>query len=444
MIENRDALARSPRHTLALDCIAAGVEAAHPERVVREAVTLDGDRLRVAGSERDLSGVDRLLVAGGGNAAGTAAAALEAVLGDRIDGGAVVTDAPAPTDRVDVLAGDHPVPTERNVTATSDVLDVARSAGPDDLVLAVVTGGGSALLAAPAEGVGLAELRATTEALLESGAPIDEVNAVRKRLSAVKGGGLAGAAAPAPVLGLVFSDVVGDDPGTVASGPTAPDRTTYADALAVLERHGTSVPDPVREHLEPGRRDERAGTPTTLREGVTNHVLASNATALEAAAGVAADRGYTPLVLSTRTRGEAREAALPLVSVAEECAASGRPVEPPAVLLAGGEVTVTGAGGSGKGGPNAEFALSGALELAGRDHAPIVVASVDTDGIDGNSGAAGGLVDGGTVGDSDVARAALDDHDASTYLAERDATVVTGPTGTNVNDLRAFVVGANP
>lgn len=466
MFENRDRLARTPRHALALDCIGAGIEAAHPERVVRDRVSVTDGVLRVSAGtgsavdhEVDLSGVERLLVVGGGNAAGTAAAALEEGLADRIDDGVVVTDDPAPCERVRVRAGDHPVPAERNAEATREVLEAARSAGPDDLVLAVVTGGGSALLAAPAEGIALADLRATTEGLLESGATIGEVNAVRKHLSAVKGGGLARAAAPAPVVGLVFSDVVGNDLGTIASGPTAPDPTTYADALGVLDRYDVAVPVAVREHLEAGRRGERGETPAdpTTLGAVTNLVLADSLTALEAAADVAAEQGYTPLVLSTRTRGEARETAKTHVAVAEECAASGNPVEPPAVLLAGGEVTVAGAsaggaadgpgdpgdaGGPGRGGPNAEFGVSAALELAGRDPGTgIVAASVDTDGVDGSSAAAGALVDRDTVEDPAVAREALANHATAAYLADRGAAVVTGPTGTNVNDLRAFVVG---
>jgi glycerate 2-kinase len=461
VFENRDRLARTPRHALALDCLAAGVEAVHPERVVRERVALDGDSLRVAeqtasetAHEVDLSGVDRLLVVGGGNAAGTAAEALEGMLAERIDDGVVVTDDPDPCDRVRVRAGDHPVPAERNVEATREVLALARSAGPDDLVLAVVTGGGSALLAAPAEGITLADLQATTEGLLESGATIGEVNAVRKHLSVVKGGGLARAAAPAPVLGLVLSDVVGNDLGTIASGPTAPDPTTYADALGTLDRYEVTVTGAVREHLDAGRRGERAETPAdpAALGDVTNRVLADTLTALEAAADLAAERGYTPLVLSSRTRGEAREAAKTHVAVAEECAASGNPVEPPAVLLAGGEVTVAGAGtgadelgtadGSGRGGPNTEFGVSAASELAGCDPTTgIVAASVDTDGVDGSSDAAGALVDGDTVEEPQAARDALAAHATASYLAERDAAVVTGPTGTNVNDFRVFVVG---
>ena len=244
---------------------------------------------------------------------------------------------------------------------------------------------------------------------------------------------MARAAAPAPVVGLVFSDVVGNDLGTVASGPTAPDPMTYTDALGVLDRYDVAVTDAVREHLDAGKCGECPETPAdpAALGDVINRVLADTLTALKAAADVAAEQGYTPLVLSTQTRGEAREAAKTHVAVAEECAASGNPVEPPAVLLAGGEVTVAGAGegNSGRGGPNVEFGVSAALELAGRDPATrIVAASVDTDGVDGRSEAAGALVDGDTVEEPAAAREALANHATAPYLADRDAAVVTGPT----------------
>jgi hydroxypyruvate reductase len=429
MFADRPRLERSPRHALALDCVAAGIEAAHPERVIRESVRVDGDDLVVGDRRIALAGVDRLLVLGGGKAAGTAAAALEAVLGDRIDGGLVVTDTPADTDRIEVREGTHPVPGERNVAHTGELLALARSATADDLVLAPITGGGSALLTAPADGIGLADLQATTEALLESGATIDGINAVRRRLSTVKGGGLARAAAPARVVGIVFSDVAGDDPATVASGPTLPD-PPRRDAPAVLDRYDLSVPGAVREHLAGG-----GGTPEQEpAPDTTNVVVADGLTALDAAAGAASERGYEPLVLSARIRGEAREAAKTHVAVAEECRASGHPVEPPVVVLSGGEVTVADPGEA-VGGPNLEFGLAAGLELEAG-----VLASVDTDGIDGSSPAAGALVDGDTVEDPGPGRDALDAHASHDYLAARDAAVETGPTGTNVNDLRALVV----
>ncbi|QUO47668.1 glycerate kinase type-2 family protein [Halorubrum ruber] len=478
-VADRERHASDPARELALDCVTAGIEAAHPERVVADALSLDDDILTVTAVDDtsttvNLDAYDRVLVVGAGNAAGHFAAAVERLLGDRIDGGAVVTDDPVETDRVAVLAGDHPTPSETGVESAREVREVAVDAGEDDLVIGLITGGGSALLAAPAEGIGLDDLRETTEALLASGATIAEINAVRKHCSAVKGGRLARAAAPADVLGLAISDVTGDDPAVIASGPLSPDPTTYADALAVLDRYGIDAPAAATDRLERGAAGELAetpgpGDPPFDGDGVDIRIVASARTALNAAREVAAARGYEPLVLSSRVRGEAGEAAKTHAAVAEECHAAGEPAEPPAVLLSAGEVTVTLGDDAGKGGPNQEFALSAALELdaAGPDgareagHAAVAVASVDTDGIDGATDAAGALVDDRLVGDGpdggaddggsdglldrEAAADALDEHDAYPLLDEVGALLRTGPTGTNVNDLRAVVVpGSGP
>ncbi|MFC7078795.1 glycerate kinase type-2 family protein [Halorussus caseinilyticus] len=499
MIRNRGELAAashadsSPRtnsspRALALDCVTAGVAAARPRRVVREAVELgdDGRTLTVSGESYDLADYEEVVVLGGGKAAAGVADALDSILGERVSDlrGAVVTDDPGDSPgRIDALAGDHPVPSERGVSAARRVLALADEATADTLILAVVTGGGSALLPAPAEGISLADLQATTTDLLESGATIGEINAVRKHCSALKGGRLAERAAPATVVGLALSDVVGDDLGTIASGPLSPDETTYRDALGVLDRYGIDAPAAVRERLERGRRGEVPETPKPGHpafERVSVHVLADGMTALRAAAEVADDAGYAPLVLSSRVRGEAREAAATHAAVAEEIRATGNPVEPPAVVLSGGETTVT-VRGDGEGGPNLEFALSWALELdagdaAGADaeaSAPVVLASVDTDGRDGGTDVAGALVDAATVGRASgesgnegepgeptdrgresadaaasadgrlsptAARDALADNDALCPLADANCAIRTGPTGTNVNDLRVMVV----
>lgn len=440
MIRNDDDLAKSPAHRVALDCVEAGIRAAHPERTVEAAVGVEGSTLHVGDEAFDLDQYDEVRVVGAGNAAGQVALALERVLGDRIDGGAVVTDDPAETDRIDVLPGDHPLPTQRGVESTRTVQQAAEDAGADALLLAVVAGGGSALLAAPATGIELDDLRATTDALLASGATIDEINAVRKHLSAVKGGLLARRAAPATTVGLVLSDVVGDDLSVIASGPLTPDPSTYGDALTVVDQYGLDLPDAVTDHL---RRGDAGDLPETPDEGdaafdrTTTHVIASGFTALSAAAEVATERGYDATVLSSRVRGEAREAAKTHVAIGEEVLVTGNPVEPPAVLLSGGETTVT-VRGDGEGGPNSEFALSSALEL--RDEG-IVVASVDTDGIDGATGVAGAIVDRGTVaGRRDEAAKALANNDACAPLEEAETLIETGKTGTNVNDLRVLVV----
>lgn len=439
MIANRSELPNSRAAETALACIEAGIEAAYPRHVVGEQVVLDGESLRIDGTEYDLTEYDELLVLGGGKGAGRVAAALEALLGDRIDGGVVVTDDEAETSHVRALRGDHPVPSERGVAGAREVLSLAESAGERTLVLATITGGGSALLPAPAADVSLADLRATTTALLESGAPIHDINAVRKHLSALKGGQLARTAAPATVVGLVFSDVVGDDLNVIASGPTAPDDSTFADALTALARYDVDAPERVRSRLNRGASGDLPETPNAadpVFDRVRNHVLADGFTALDAARTVAAERGYEPLILSSRVRGEAREAAKTHVAIAEECLATGNPVEPPAVVLSGGETTVT-VRGDGRGGPNQEFALSAAMEL---ESEAVALASVDTDGIDGATDAAGALVTASTVDAPDEANAALATNDVSPFLDARDALIETGPTGTNVNDLRVVVV----
>ncbi|PAU85286.1 glycerate kinase [Halorubrum salipaludis] len=463
---DRERLARTRTHETALDCLAAGIEAALPERLVRDAVSVRDGSLRIEGGdgetgEYDLDAFDRIVLLGAGKASAEVAAALAAVLeggghgGHGVAEGVVVTEDPA--DRpsaagLAVLPGDHPIPSERGAESARRVLDAAERAGPDDLVLAAITGGGSALLAAPADPLSVTDLRALTEGLLASGASIDEINAVRKHCSAVKGGQLARATAPATTATLAVSDVIGDPLDTIASGPTVPDPSTYADALAVLDRYDLDVPAAVREHLSTGADGDLPETPTAgdpAFDRTAAFVVGNARTALDAAASAAADRGYEPLVLSASVRGEAREAGTTHAAIAEECAARGSPVEPPAVLLSGGETTVTlaDAADPGTGGPNAEFVASAGLALAagplgeeaGRGDPRVVVASVDTDGIDGPTDAAGAVADATTL-DPDAARDALDRHDAYPLLDDAGALLRTGLTGTNVNDLRAIVV----
>jgi len=441
MIRNRTELATTEGRDTALACVEAGIRAAHPRSVVRDAVSRSGDTLTVLGDEYDLREYAEVVVVGGGNAAGHVAAALEAVLGERLDRGAVVTDDPTSTECVEVLPGDHPVPSERGVRGARTVLDLAASATEDTLVLAVITGGGSALLPAPAGEVTLADLQATTDELLASGATIHEINAVRKHLSALKGGRLARAAAPGTVAGLLLSDVNGDDPSVIGSGPTAPDDSTFSDAVAVLDAYDVAVPERVDARLRRGADRAVAESPASgdpAFDRVTNYVLANGFTALDAAREVAAERGYDAMILSSSVRGEAREAAKTHVAVAEEVLATGNPVSAPAVVLSGGETTVT-VRGDGEGGPNQEFAASAATEL---NAGGVTLAAVDTDGIDGATDAAGAVIDADTVGDGegDAARAALADNDVTPFLRERDALVRTGATGTNVNDLRVLVV----
>ena len=436
----------TPARETAIACLRAGIEAASPARVVADTLSLDGDSLRVDGATYDLDAFDRVLVLGAGKPAAAVTTALEDCLGDRIDGGAVVVPADAAdpgATPVARLPGDHPVPSERGVESAARIRELAAAADEETLVLAVLAGGGSSLLAAPAEGVSLADLRETTDRLLAAGADIGSINAVRRHLSAVKGGGLARTATPATVVGLVLSDVVGDDPAVVASGPTAPDPTTFQDALDALERYDVTAPPAVHDRLSRGARGEVAetvgpGDPAVAR--TTNHVIAGGYTAIAAARDAARDRGYEPVVLAAGVTGEAREAAHTHVAVARQATETGEPVDPPAVVIAGGECTVT-VRGDGIGGPNLEFALSAALDLrdAGLGER-VAVAAVDTDGLDGSTDAAGGLVDGTTVTDERAAHDALADNDALSYLDRLGAALRSGATSTNVNDLWVAVV----
>ncbi|WP_248517952.1 glycerate kinase type-2 family protein [Salinarchaeum laminariae] len=439
MISNRDQLETSAERELALDCIEAAIDAAAPENAARSGIDREGDSLHIGGTPYDLDAYETVLVVGGGKAAGGVTRVLESILGDRITDGFVVTKQPTETEHVRTAVGDHPLPSDRNVTATAELLELVRAAGEETLILFVLTGGASALLTAPAGELTRADLHETTELLLEGGVPIGEINAVRKHLSASKGGQIVREATPATVVGLLLSDVVGNDLSTIGSGPTVPDDTTYADALAVFDQHDLDPPQTVLTHLESGGNGALPETPfhdDPAFEHAQNTLLGDNTVALDAARDVAATAGYEPLILTSRLRGEASEAAKPLVAIAEEAVVMETPVEPPAVLLAGGETTVSIAGDGGSGGPNQEFALSSALEQADG----VTVAAVDSDGEDGDSDAAGAITDGTTVdGEVERAQAHLDSNDAGTYLSEIGATIETGPTGTNVNDVVVLV-----
>lgn len=429
MFSDCEALTATPAHVLAVDCLEAGIEAARPEAALQRHCSVDDETLRVRETAYDLSTFDRILVVGGGKAADSLAAELEDLLGDRIDDGVVVThEQTADPARVTVHEGEHPTPASGSVAGTRAVLDAAAAADERTLVLAAITGGGSALLCAPPAGLSVEDLQTVTDGLLRAGAPIDDINTVRRACSDIKGGGLAAAAGPATVVGLLVSDVVGDDPAVIASGPTVPAPTEPEEALAVLSAHGVEVPA-----VESWLRDAPAEPQPDVT--VENHVIASGRDAIDAARSVAEQAGFEARLLSTRIEGEASDAGRFHAAIAAEIADSGAPVEPPAVLLSGGETTVT-VTGDGTGGPNLECVLAAAEELPER----AVFAAVDTDGSDGSTDAAGGMVDAETVTESAVAAAALADNDSYAFLEQRGALLRSGPTGTNVNDLRVLVV----
>ncbi len=431
----------------------AAVLSASPKQAIGRHLHLEkgrggGERLVLGANTIDLREVDRVWVVGAGKASAQMAKGVERLLGKRVAGGAVVVKYGhgASLKRVQLYEAGHPVPDEAGVEGAAVVASVAEQAGKNDLVLALISGGASALLVSPAEGLTLADKQECTRLLLASGANIHEINAVRKHLSALKGGQLARAASPARVWALLLSDVIGDDLDVIGSGPCAPDASTFADALAVLERYGIvdSVPSAVRERLERGIAQQLEETPKAedrLFRRVRNVVVGSNTLAVEAAAAAARALGYRPVVLTTRLDGEAREQARMLVSIAREAQASGRPAKPPICLLAGGETVVT-LRGQGTGGRNQEFALAAALALEGSRG--ITVLAAGTDGTDGPTDAAGAVADGDTVRKANElgfsAAAVLAENNSYPLFQATGEAVMTGPTGTNVMDLYAALV----
>ena len=420
------------------EILTAGLEAADPREAVLRFLSVEGGRI-VAGDASFEA--ERVFVLSVGKAAPAMAGAAEELLGDRISGGLVVTKEghEAPLEMLETAVASHPQPDERSVEAARRVIELVEPLGEGDLLIALVSGGASALLADAAPGIGLEELAALNGALLRSGASIDEINAVRKHISFLKGGGLVRLAAPAKVLALLLSDVVGDDLSSIGSGLTVPDPTTLADVRKVLTKYDLEPPGSIAKHLEKGEETPKPGDPAF--EGVSNVLVGGGRLSAEASAEKARSLGYSPLLLSTYLTGDARAVAAAYAAVIREVLESGNPVAPPCALVSGGEATVV-VRGDGVGGPNQEFALALAVELEGvEDWAAF---AVDTDGNDGPTDAAGGLVTGATAfrlreGGVDPEEA-LANNDSREALEKAGALLVTGPTGTNVNDLRVALV----
>jgi len=433
----------------AVDIFKAAIKAVDPLEAVACTVKAGSDGLQIDDRRLVFDDYERILVVGGGKAAAPMAKALEEILGARIaDGVIVVKDGHGlPLQRVRQHEAGHPVPDERGVRGTEEILTLAAGAGARDLVLCVLSGGGSALLVAPGEDIRLADKQEVTRRLLASGAGIHEINTVRKHLSRIKGGQLSRCAHPATLVSLVLSDVIGDDLNVIASGPTVPDPTTFADVHRVLEAYDllSRIPPAVQQRLEKGLAGQIAETPKPGDE-IFQHcevrLVGTNFQALTAAGTQARKLGYRPLILSSAVEGEAREVAKVLAAIAGEVRRSANPLRPPACILCGGETTVT-LHGKGKGGRNQEFALAAALMIAGREDT--VVLSAGTDGTDGPTDAAGAVADGRTI-----TRARAKGLDPSDYLRRNDSynffqilgdLVITGPTRTNVMDVYMALIG---
>ena len=426
----------------------AALDAANPRIAIHRHVRREGERLLANGAVYDLSR-GRVYVVGAGKACAAMAAAVEEVLGDRIrDGVVVVKDGYAiPLRRIRVTQAGHPVPDARGVEGTSAILALLTETGPEDLVIVLISGGGSALLPAPVAGIDLIDKQTMTRVLLACGATIEEINAVRKHCSRIKGGQMARALFPARSLTLILSDVIGDPVDAIASGPTVPDTTTYGEALEVLRRYCIEdrIPVSILRHLERGARGE---IPETPKAGdpcfATAHhrIVGNNLQSLLAARDRAARLGFQALILTTELKGESREVAKVLTALLLEMRRSGHPVSPPACLLLGGETTVT-VRGKGKGGRSQELVLAGAIAIAGgRD---LVIWSAGTDGTDGPTDAAGAVADGDTWARAkevglDPLRA-LEENDAYHFFEGLGDLIKTGPTLTNVMDILLLLAG---
>ncbi len=390
--------------------------------------------------------VGRTLVVGAGKASADMAASVEAhwPTGAPLSGLVITRHGHGvPCRHIEVAEAGHPLPDATGVAAARRLLDIVRGAGPDDRLLALISGGGSSLLTLPAARLELADIRAVSGALLASGAPIADINRVRKHLSATLGGRLAEACA-APVTALLISDVTGDDPSVIASGPFASDPGTYADALEVLERWRVAVPAPVLTHLREGAAGRWPETPkpgAACFSRVEHRLLANGRDALQEGAAFFRERGVAPVILGDTVTGEAREVAHVFAALAREIRLHGSPWKPPVALLSGGETTVT-VRGRGRGGRNAEFLLALALDLEGLEGVHALAA--DTDGIDGVSECAGALLAPDSLQRARMlglsARERLDDNDAHAFFAALDDSLLTGPTRSNANDYRAILI----
>jgi len=450
LVKNAESTRDREARRLALRAMEVSIRSVDPKRIVESKVKIKGDSLVIDGFKLPLRHFKRVTVIGAGKASGAMAEALERILSDRIDRG--VVNIPEGTrsnfqlDRIELHEANHPIPGGKSVAGTERMLELLTGLSEDDIVFCLISGGGSAMMSCPAEGITLRDKQEVTRSLLKCGATIQEINTVRKHLSKVKGGWLAEKACPSTLVSLVVSDVVGDPLDSIASGPTAPDSTTYLDVIHVLKKYDLwkGSPASVRMRLLKGIRGMVPDTPKSddlCFKKAFNIVLANNRLACHAAQSALAKSGLKTLHLTSFLEGEARETGLVLASIIREIDAAGRPIRRPAALIAGGETTVT-VRGSGKGGRNQETVLSLLEKIAGISG--IAAASLGTDGVDGPTDAAGAIVDGKSL--SRAVRMKLSpteflaNNDSYRFFSNMKDLIFTGQTGTNVNDLFVAVL----
>ncbi|RZN34220.1 MAG: glycerate kinase [Methanophagales archaeon ANME-1-THS] len=424
----------------------AALTAVDPVSAVKKHVSLEGEVLRVGDRRYDLATYAHIYVVGCGKAAASMSYALEEILRKRIDGGMITVKYGHARElhTIRINEAGHPIPDEAGVKGTKEIIALLQGLGETDLVIFVISGGGSALLPLPKEGIRLEEKQRVTELLLESGASIDEINAVRKHISQVKGGQLARIAYPATLISLILSDVVGDRVDVIASGPTVPDESTFEECMRIVEQYQLNLPESVMNLLRGGLNGELEETPKPgdpIFDKTFHLLIGSNIMALKAAEQKAREYGYKTLILSSSIEGETREVAKVHTAIANEIRATGNPVPRPACIISGGETTVT-ITGTGLGGRNQEFVLASAIEIAGMEDT--VILSCGTDGTDGPTDAAGALADGFTVHRAEQQgmhpRDYLRNNDSYHFFERLGDLIKTGPTNTNVMDVRLLLV----
>ena len=432
----------------AAEIFTSGISAVEAGAAIRKSVHLEGRYLKVANRSYDLTRFENIDIIGAGKATAPMAAAMEDLLKDQIPSG-IINVKYHHTEKlkyVEIVEAGHPLPDENGLSGANRIFNTAASAGPEDLVICLISGGGSALLPLPAKGISLLDKQITIQALLNCGATIHEINALRKHLSLIKGGQLARAAHPATLITLILSDVVGDNLDVIASGPTVPDLSTYSDCMDIINKYELSpkLPPSVIVHIKKGLSNN---IPETPKEGESffdhtqNMIIGNNTQAILAAKKTAEQLGYNTFILSSLIEGDTTQAAKFHSAIAREILKTGNPLSPPACLLSGGETTVN-VRGNGTGGRNMEFALASALEIAG--HGNIVVLSGGTDGTDGPTEAAGAISDDLTLKRAidaglDAAKS-LTDNDSYPFFNAMDDLLITGPTRTNVMDIRVVLV----
>ncbi len=432
----------------AVEIFHAGVKAVEPKAAVQQFVKREGEVLMVNGQPYSLKDFENIYVVGAGKAGAPMAAAVEELLRDHINAGLINVKYghTEPLRNIKLNEAGHPVPDEAGLEGAGAIARLVEKAGENDLVICLISGGGSALLPLPADGISLNEKQEVTRKLLACGANINEMNAVRKHISKIKGGQLARLAFPATLITLILSDVIGDPLDVIASGPTVPDTSTFEDVKEILDRYQIwgEIPQSVKAHIEKGLAGAVPETPKigdAIFSKTHNVVIGSNIQAVLAAEKKAQSLGYNTLVLSSFIEGETKDVARMHAAIAKEIVSSGHPIPPPACVISGGEITVT-IRGKGKGGRNQEFVLAAAMDIAGLDS--VVILSAGTDGSDGPTDAAGALCDGQTVqrglalGMEAVQH--LNENDAYPFFQALGDLLMTGPTNTNVMDLRLILV----